>query len=169
MLNNISPNFMRNPLGIIALFIVMIYAMAGLVTASASLSTPERLILVIFLAVFPLIVLLVFYLLVTRHSEKLYAPGDFKDEGNYLRAHGKVISDPGMPVNTESAAETKPVHLAGRRIARWIEQGKENRRHAVRWLSDQGISLSPTTFALIEPDEKLIKMIMDLNIPEDGA
>lgn len=77
MLENISPNFVRNPLGIIALFIVMIYAMAGLVTTSDALAPHERLILVIFLAAFPLIVLAVFYTLVTRHSEKLYAPGDF--------------------------------------------------------------------------------------------
>lgn len=154
---------MRNPLGIIALFIVMIYAMAGLVTTSEALSPDERFILVVFLAAFPLIVLVVFYLLVTRHSEKLYAPGDFKDEGNYLRAHGKASINPAID------AETKPAGAASRRIARWIEQAQGNRRLAIGWLRQQGIPLSPTTFALIEPDEKLMKMIDDLNIPEDGA
>ena len=66
----------RNPLGIIALFIVLIYGIAGLVfgTASASLQPNERLPLVWFLVLFPCVVLVAFYLLVTRHHTKLCAP-----------------------------------------------------------------------------------------------
>ncbi|MSP42653.1 MAG: hypothetical protein EXR08_04715 [Alphaproteobacteria bacterium] len=186
MFNNISPNFMRNPLGIIALFIVMIYAMAGLVTTSEALSPDERFILVIFLAAFPLIVLVAFYLLVTRHSEKLYAPGDFKDEENYLRAHGKASGDPivkvkpddetkrvhdvAISVSTTPEVEIRPVRPTTRRITEWIKQAERNNHPlAIGWLHRQGIQMSPTTFALIEPDEKLMKMIKDLNIPEDGG
>jgi hypothetical protein len=76
----------KNPLGVIALFIVLVYGLAALVTAFGSvLSAAERLPLVWFLVLFPLLVLAVFGWLVCWHSEKLYAPSDFRDEGNFLR------------------------------------------------------------------------------------
>ena len=50
----------RNPLGVIALFIVLIYGLAALVTAFAASLTPgERLPLIWFLVIFPIIVLVV--------------------------------------------------------------------------------------------------------------
>ena len=75
----------RNPLGIIALFIVLVYGMASLVTGVGStLTSNERYPLVLFLTLFPPLVLSVFAWLVSQHSEKLYGPGDFKNEENYL-------------------------------------------------------------------------------------
>ena len=75
----------RNPLGIIALFIVMVYGFASLVTAfSGGLTGEERLPLVYFLVVFPVLVLGVFAWLVSSHSGKLFSPADFKDERNYV-------------------------------------------------------------------------------------
>lgn len=51
----------RNPLGIIALFIVLVYGFASLVTASAgSFTSAERLPLIYFLVGFPVLVLVVF-------------------------------------------------------------------------------------------------------------
>lgn len=78
----------RNPLGIIALFIVLIYGIAGFVfgTSSASLQPNERLPLVWFLVLFPCVVLIVFYILVTRHHTKLYAPQDFPEAEGFFRA-----------------------------------------------------------------------------------
>jgi CheY-like chemotaxis protein len=76
----------RNPLGIIALFIVLVYGVAGLVTAFASsLSFAERLPLIYFLIGFPVLVLGVFCWLVSRHSNKLFSPRDFQNEDNYVR------------------------------------------------------------------------------------
>lgn len=76
----------RNPLGIIALFIVLVYGFASLVTAFAQAFTAaERMPLVYFMVTFPVLVLLVFTWLVSRHSGKLFSPSDFKDEGNYVR------------------------------------------------------------------------------------
>lgn len=74
----------RNPLGIIALFIVLIYAMAA--TLTWMLDREERQPLIYFLVLFPLPVLGVFGWLVSRHGGKLYAPSDFRSEENYLRA-----------------------------------------------------------------------------------
>ena len=78
----------RNPLGIIALFIVLVYALASLVISfSNSLQQPsERLPLVWFLVLFPVIVLLVFAWLVSKHHEKLYSPKDFRQEENFIRS-----------------------------------------------------------------------------------
>ena len=76
----------RNPLGIIALFIVLVYGFASLVTAFAgSFSAGERVPLIYFLIAFPVLVLGVFAWLVSKHSGKLFAPADFKDEENYIK------------------------------------------------------------------------------------
>jgi hypothetical protein len=66
----------RGPLGIIALFIALVYAMAGLVFILAKDVNPgERTPLIYFLVIFPCFVLGVFAWLVAKHHEKLYAPG----------------------------------------------------------------------------------------------
>jgi hypothetical protein len=76
----------RNPLGIIALFIVLVYGFACLLTGfSGSFGPGERLPLIYFLVVFPVLVLAVFAWLVSSHSNKLFAPSDFKDEANYVQ------------------------------------------------------------------------------------
>jgi uncharacterized membrane-anchored protein len=68
----------RNPLGIIALFIVLVYAVASVVI---SLAKPESYAnpfhpAILFLAIFPLVVLSVFAYLVAKHHRNLYAPQD---------------------------------------------------------------------------------------------
>ena len=76
----------RNPLGVIALFLVLVYGLAAMViTFGSKLEAAERVPLVYFLVVFPILVLAVFSWLVSRHSSKLYAPADFKNEDNYLK------------------------------------------------------------------------------------
>lgn len=83
----------RRPLGIIALFIVLVYGFASLVTVFAgSLTSQERLPLIYFLIVFPILVLGVFSWLVSKHSGKLFAPGDFKDEENYVKMQMAVVA-----------------------------------------------------------------------------
>lgn len=83
----------RNPLGIIALFIVLVYGFASLVTAFAgSFTAAERLPLIYFLIVFPVLVLGVFSWLVSKHSGKLFAPSDFKNEENYVKMQMSVVA-----------------------------------------------------------------------------
>ena len=75
----------RNPLGIIALFIVLVYGFAALVTAfPGSLQAADRTPLVYFLVTFPVVVLAVFAWLVSQHANKLYGPSDYKDENNFV-------------------------------------------------------------------------------------
>ncbi|EOH4103407.1 hypothetical protein ACL7BL_004572 [Vibrio vulnificus] len=79
-------NLSRNPLGIIALAFVFVYAIAGVYTSQATLDIKLMTILVSFLVLFPCLVLFVFYRLVTRHHNKLYAPQDFSDENNFIKS-----------------------------------------------------------------------------------
>lgn len=82
----ISKDLARNPLGIIGLFLVLVYGIAGLVTATSALDSISQYILVIFLVVFPFAVLFIFYKLVTDHHNKLYAPNDYTNEENFMKA-----------------------------------------------------------------------------------
>ena len=85
--NDTSVKLSRNPLGIIALFIVLVYGIAGLLLGYSIkfLSYIERLLMIGFLVFFPLIVLIVFYFLVTRHNEKLYSPQDFRTDDAFFK------------------------------------------------------------------------------------
>jgi hypothetical protein len=78
-----ATGFIKNPLGIIGLFIALIYGTAVVVSgASPHLTDDQRWVLIIFAALFPEVVLFTFYKLVTEHHSKLYAPSDWKDERN---------------------------------------------------------------------------------------
>ena len=57
----------------------------GAVTTSTQLDSTTRLILVCFLAGFPLIVLYAFYVLVTQHHFKLYSPEDVEGKRGFIR------------------------------------------------------------------------------------
>lgn len=76
----------RNPLGIIALFIVLVYAVASIVISNADFAFYQNPYhpAVLFLAVFPLIVLGVFAFLVAKYHHHLYAPQDYKNEDNFF-------------------------------------------------------------------------------------
>lgn len=88
----------KNPLGIIALFIVLIYGFAALVVgASGQLGPDERYPIVWFLVVFPVIVLGVFGWLVSQHYEKLYAPRDYNSDDAFLKAlQARAQGRPGL-------------------------------------------------------------------------
>ncbi|MGE4537927.1 MAG: pYEATS domain-containing protein [Desulfovibrio sp.] len=104
----------RNPLGIIALFIVLVYGFACLVVSSTSpLESSDRRPIVWFIVIFPVIVIGVFGWLVSRHHKKLYAPSDFKDESNFL-ANIRVELD-NLPSASPSSARrcnTQPTEEA---------------------------------------------------------
>ena len=107
-----AKGLVKNPLGIIALFIVLVYGFAALVTAfSASLSESERLPLIWFLVLFPVLVLAVFSWLVSRHGAKLYGPSDYKDEENYIRMQLRQLETRVQRVDVVSAPP-----MAGRKV-----------------------------------------------------
>lgn len=83
---DVAQKLAKNPLGILALFIVLVYGFASLVATFGTSFTPgERQPLIYFMVLFPVVVLGVFGWLVSKHSTKLFAPGDFRNEDNYVR------------------------------------------------------------------------------------
>jgi hypothetical protein len=86
----------QGPLGIIALFIAFVYAIAGLVLGlSASLGPMDRSLFVGFLIIFPHVVLCIFGWLVAFHHTKLYHPGAFRNEAvfEHLARYGQTHFD----------------------------------------------------------------------------
>ena len=81
-----------SPLGIIALFILLVYGFAAL-TFGVSLGNlgPERIIIVWFLVIFPVLVLLIFTYLVMRYHRHLYGPTDFVDQELFLRLQEQLV------------------------------------------------------------------------------
>ena len=109
----------RNPLGIIALFIVLVYAVASVVISLAKAEFYQHPFhpAVLFLAVFPLIVLGAFTYLVARHHRKLYAPDDYEDQKDFFfgmkvpaelegKATGIAVSDTSRPSIPEEDMQT---------------------------------------------------------------
>lgn len=83
----------RNPLGIIALFIVLVYGLACIVLISTrSLSESERIPLIYFIVIFPILVLASFIWLVSNHSGKLFSPSDFRNEENYIKMQLSAVA-----------------------------------------------------------------------------
>jgi hypothetical protein len=85
--NKTARRLSRNPLGIIALFIVLVYGIAALVfgLSSQHLEAAHKTLLIWFLIIFPVIVLSVFAWLVSKHHTKLYSPSDFREDQAFLQ------------------------------------------------------------------------------------
>jgi hypothetical protein len=77
----------RNPLGVIGLFISLIYGFANwmLGSSASTLQSSERLIIIWFIVVFPVLILAAFCYLVIKHHGKLYAPKDYKKDESFLQ------------------------------------------------------------------------------------
>ena len=102
----------KNPLGIIALFISLIYGFACLVlsTSISNLTeSSERLPLIWFIIAFPIIILVGFVYLVTKHHQKLYSPTDYRDSESFLKTfeESKKFESVQVDVIKEKNNETK--------------------------------------------------------------
>jgi tetratricopeptide (TPR) repeat protein len=85
---------------------VLVYSIAGLVATFGTSFTPfQRNVLTAFLVGFPVVILGVFAWLVSRHSGKLFAPSDYRDDANYLQAVQAVRA---AAVTAVTAAEKLP-------------------------------------------------------------
>lgn len=86
--------FVKNPLGAIALFITFIDGIAGLVISvnfGNLHAASERLPLIWFIVLFPVIVLVAFVVLVIKCPQNLFGPSDYDNSELYLKAIGKRI------------------------------------------------------------------------------
>ncbi len=80
-----AKGFTKSPLGIIALFIVLVYGFASIVVGFGHGLNDHIEPLIYFMVLFPVIVFSGFLWLVAKHHNKLYGPSDFKDEENFLK------------------------------------------------------------------------------------
>lgn len=132
----------HNPIGIIALFIVLAYGFASVVTAFAGSLTPaERLPLIYFLVAFPVLVLVVFAWLVSKHSGRLFAPSDFKDEDNYVKMQLAAVASltAATAKRDTSASETelrKIVEVVRETGSARLPSGDGWRNH-ILWVDDR--------------------------------
>jgi hypothetical protein len=84
----------RGPLGILALLIGLIEAIASMVLVlSKTLNPSERLPLVYFLVVFPFVLLGLLGWLVAKYPQNLYPPRDYANESNFVSLMGGRLSD----------------------------------------------------------------------------
>ena len=165
----------RNPLGIIALFIVLVYGFASLVTVfSDAFSESERTPLIYFLVIFPILVLIVFAWLVSRHSGKLFAPSDFKDEDNYVKMQMSVVasltaaSAKGDQMQSEgqlqrivesvraAGSASKPQNDGWRRHILWVDDRPENNVYERKAFEALGLR-----FTLAQSTTEAIKKLED--------
>jgi len=150
----------RNPLGIIALFIVLVYGLAvSTLIISKILTKYERLPIVGFLVIFPFAVLFVFAWLVSAHSGKLFSPSDFKDERNYITAQQQVavaslgaasgrrtssfdeFYDIISSVRAINLTESNAYQMFTRRVL-WVDDKPENNVYEMQAFKALGIEIS---------------------------
>lgn len=83
-----AANLAKTPLGLIALFVLLVEAIAALVISNAStISSFNQTLLVFFVCAFPVLVVGMFWHLVVHHNIKLYSPSEFPNAGEFLEAN----------------------------------------------------------------------------------
>lgn len=80
-----AKGFTGNPLGIIALFLVLVYGFATLTFLFADNLHDSADYMVWFLIIFPFVAFFGFLWLVSKHHAKLYGPKDFRNDHDFLR------------------------------------------------------------------------------------
>lgn len=158
-----AQGFAKSPLGIIALFIVLVYGFATLaVTFGKDLMnhiTP----LIYFMTFFPVLVFLGFLWLVSKHHEKIYGPSDFKDEENFIKmkmsavaslaaataknpegANNEELGQEQLDFIVELISNTKPQaskreNEQWKEKVLWVDDHPENNIYERKAFEDQGI------------------------------
>lgn len=87
-----AKGFTKSPLGIIALFIVLVYGFATIAVTFGSNLKDYVAPLIYFLVLFPVVVFIGFLWLVSKHSDKIYGPSDFKNEDNFMKMKMSAVA-----------------------------------------------------------------------------
>jgi hypothetical protein len=95
----------RNPLGILAIFLGVLYGIAGLLLGTSNSNSTElnQTLLTILVVLFPFISLATFGWLVAKHHAKLYSPTDFRtDEGFFGSLASATFEEADKKLNHEA-------------------------------------------------------------------
>jgi len=154
-----ATGFTKSPLGIIALFIVLVYGFASVVVGFGQENLKDHIApLVYFMVLFPVIVFFGFLWLVANHHNKLYGPSDFKDEENFLKMQlssalslaAAVTKQPDGGGELNQIQLDEIVHLVSKNTKRpssekwknrilWVDDRPENNVHQRKAFEDQGL------------------------------
>ncbi len=156
-----ATGFTKSPLGIIALFIVLVYGLASLVVGFGKALSSDVIPLIYFMVLFPVIVFMGFLWLVAKHHNKLYGPSDFKDEDNFIKSqiataasltvatakqpensHGITETQLRQIVNVVSSARRRDNHEPWRNRILWVDDRPENNVYERQAFEAQGIEFS---------------------------
>lgn len=173
---NTAKKLTHNPLGIIALFIVLVYAFASLVVGfGGSLDQSQKTPMVWFLVLFPVLVLLVFAWLVSRHHMKLYAPTDYRDEKLFIypisledqrqrlleEAKDIETQEPEIIPNIEHQPEETISHVPIKTRERLLSISGARSSAASKYLLAEDLALRQLETELRTPIVKQIEIIAD--------
>ncbi len=185
-----ATGFTKSPLGIIALFIVLVYGFASLVVTFGQANLKDHIAaLVYFMVLFPVLVFFGFLWLVAKHHKKLYGPSDFKDEGNFLKMHlssavslaAAISKQPGGDVDINqtqldeivelvSNTAQKPSNEKWKNRILWVDDCPENNVHERQAFENQGLhfKLALSTEEALETlnNEKFAAIISDMGRKE---
>ncbi|MEI7375412.1 response regulator [Dickeya chrysanthemi] len=102
-----AKGFTKSPLGIIALFIVLVYGFASLVVGLGSGLLEHVVPLIYFMVFFPVLVFVGFLWLVAKHHNKLYGPSDFRNEDNFIKAQAQMVTAMSLAAATARQSENR--------------------------------------------------------------
>jgi Response regulator containing CheY-like receiver, AAA-type ATPase, and DNA-binding domains len=139
-----AKGFTKSPLGIIALFIVLVYGFASIVVSLGKNLENNATPLIYFLVLFPVIVFFGFLWLVAKHHNKLYGPSDFKDEDNFIKMQmstavllaAATAKQPNSTINTE--VSQKQIEKILELVLRTSQREKVSRfKNKILWVDDR--------------------------------
>jgi len=133
--------FTKSPLGIIALFIVLVYGFASLVVGLGSGLSEHVVPLIYFMVFFPVLVFIGFLWLVAKHHNKLYGPSDFKNEENFIKAQmataaSLAAASAKQPGNSAGVPEAQLREIVNVVSSSPRQQRPDKWRNRVLWVDD---------------------------------
>lgn len=141
-----AKGFTKSPLGIIALFIVLVYGFATLAVSFGNNLTEHIAPLIYFLVLFPVIVFIGFLWLVSKHHDKIYGPSDFKDEENFLKMKMSAVASLATATakqpdgdNNESTQQqlNSIVEIVSKTRPQKTTESGRNWRNKILWVDDR--------------------------------
>jgi hypothetical protein len=147
----------QGPLGIIALFIVLIHGFASLVLGvSSNLGEENRSVLVWFLVLFPVFVFSVFAWLVGTRHQKLYPPAAYRNEDLFRDlAYGRASFD-------KQLAQAPPLERLRSTAGSLKSSATANLfwlGHDLMWTADTLLRQGPTEHVVIGLDQAIHHLI----------
>ncbi|MEQ9945489.1 response regulator [Pectobacterium aroidearum] len=133
-----AKGFTKSPLGIIALFIVLVYGFASLVVGLGSGLSEHVVPLIYFMVFFPVLVFAGFLWLVAKHHNKLYGPSDFRNEDNFIKTVALLTAASAkQPENNSGDPETQLRDIVNV-VSKVPHQFKQEKwRNRILWVDDR--------------------------------